>query len=249
MLVLRYSQRCEIFEMVLRAGRKMNGMRVLIVDDDEETLELVGKALQRDGHEVFIAREPESARSILDQVQIEVMVLDVMLGQSSGLELCAKLRQDGVETPILFLSARGAVNARVEGLEAGGDDYLPKPFAVRELVARVRALGRRRTAGRTHRLSLGALTLDFDAHRATVDQQELPVTRREWDILRALADANGRVVAFDDVLEQAWGDITEGGRASLEVIVSRLRRKLDAAAGRSLIRTVRGSGYALELDG
>lgn len=223
-------------------------MRVLIVDDDEETLELVGKALERDGHQVWSARDPRAAAVVLAGRRIDLIVLDVMLEQESGLTLCTELRESRVAIPILFLSASGTVNARVAGLEAGGDDYLAKPFAVRELVARVRALGRRSPQVRTCRVSLGALTLDFDARRALAAGAEIPITRREWDILRALADAGGNVVSFDDVLDRAWGDVSDRGRASLEVIVSRLRRKLDAAAGRSLIRTVRGSGYALECD-
>lgn len=221
-------------------------MRVLIVDDDAETLEVVGRALERDAHRVSFASSAEQALRELEGNPVDVLVLDVMLGRSSGLELCVQLRRRGMSVPILFLSARGAVNARVEGLEAGGDDYLSKPFAVRELIARVRALGRRPQAKRATPVSFGPLTLNFDARRALVGDQEVPITRREWDILRALADANGLVVSFDDLLEQAWGDVSERGRASLEVIVSRLRRKLSSVAGKSLIRTVRGAGYALE---
>ncbi|HET9959333.1 MAG TPA: response regulator transcription factor [Polyangiaceae bacterium] len=226
-----------------------SALRVLLVDDDEETLELVGKALTREGHEVLCARTAEQANQLLAQVPIEILVLDVMLQQGSGLELCAELRQRGNQVPILFLSARGTVNARVEGLEVGGDDYLTKPFAVREVVARVRALGRRRPLTRDMHVSVGSLTLHFAERRAVAHDQQIPITRREWDILRALGNARGRVVAFDELLEQAWGEVTEKGRASLEVIMSRLRRKIDAAAGRPLIRTVRGHGYALELDG
>jgi len=115
-------------------------------------------------------------------------------------------------------------------------------------VVRVRALGRRGSAVRSSRLVLGALSLDFDARRATAAAREVPVTQREWDILRTLADAQGRVVAFHVILERVWGDVTEGARASLEVMVSRLRKKLDDAAGRPIIRTARGLGYSLEID-
>lgn len=223
-------------------------MRVLVVDDDDETLEVVQGALQRDGHQVSAAQTAARALALLADNTFDLAVLDVMLGSQSGLELCAQLRRDGVAFPILFLSARGTVNARVEGLDAGGDDYLPKPFALRELVARVRALGRRGPAVRARRLIVGGLRLDFEARRATTQELEIPVTNREWDILRALADANGRVVPFDVVLERAWGEATESNRASLEVIISRLRKKLDAPAGLPLIRTVRGLGYALEME-
>ena len=222
-------------------------MHVLVVDDDEETLEVVGRALERDGHQVLEARSPAEALSVLRRARVELVVLDVMLERESGLELCARLRSDGCNLPILFLSARGAVNARIEGLDAGGDDYLPKPFALRELVARVRALGRRTPSRRPQRLALGPVTLDFDARTATAAGAEIPITRREWEILRILADAKGRTVPFDEVLEDGWGEATESTRASLDVLVSRLRRKLGTAGEKPIIRTVRGVGYALEL--
>lgn len=221
-------------------------LRTLVVDDDEETRELVGHALQREGHSVVFAPSAEAAQVAIESTRFDVVVLDVMLGQDSGLALCAQLRRTGNETPILFLSARGTVHARVEGLDAGGDDYLAKPFALRELLARVRALGRRGPARHPRLLNIGALVLDFDTRRATAQGRELPITNREWAVLGILADAGGRVVPFDDVIEQAWGDAAEGARASLEVIVSRLRKKLDAAAECVVVRTLRGCGYALE---
>ncbi|MFZ1863271.1 MAG: response regulator transcription factor [Polyangiales bacterium] len=223
-------------------------MHVLVVDDDEETLEVTERALERDGHRVFAARTPSEATRLLESTAVDLIVLDVMLGDDSGLDFCSRLRQEGSEIPILFLSARGAVKARLDGFDAGGDDYLSKPFALRELVARVRALGRRGPAIRARCLEIGGLSLDFDERRATAVGTEVPVTRREWDILRTLADAKGRVVAFDVVLERVWGDVSPSTRASLEVLVSRLRKKLDAAAGRPVIRTARGLGYSLELD-
>lgn len=221
-------------------------MRILCVDDDEETLDVVRRALERDGHTVLAARDPASALTALASARVELVVLDVMLEHASGLDLCAQLRKDGLEAPILFLSAAGKVDARIAGFDAGGDDYLAKPFALKELVARVRALGRRGPSVRARVVQLGMVRLDFDARRATAGDSEIPITQREWDILRALADGQGRVVPFDQVLETAWGEATESGRASLEVIVSRLRKKLDAAAGRPVIRTTRGLGYALE---
>lgn len=224
-------------------------MRVLVVDDDEETRELVGAALARDGYELTLAATAADALGQIERARFDVVVLDVMLGRESGLVLCARLRSEGVETPILFLSARGAVDARVEGLEAGGDDYLKKPFALKELSARVRALARRGPGLRPERWRVGSVTLDFAARRAEVAGNEVPVTAREWDLLRVLADERGRVVPFDRVLERAWGEVSERARASLDVIVARLRRKLAQPAGAApLLRTVRGVGYVLESD-
>lgn len=221
-------------------------MRVLVVDDDTETLEVIERALEREGHRVVPVRTASEAIAEVAGQAVDLVVLDVMLEESSGLELCAKLRREGYELPILFLSARGAVAARVDGLDAGGDDYLAKPFAIRELVARVRALGRRSPEVAPRRLEVGDLSLDFEARRAEQAGEEIPVTGREWEILRSLSSAKGRVVPFDALLESVWGESTEGTRASLEVLISRLRKKLEPHAGRPLIRTVRGHGYALE---
>jgi DNA-binding response OmpR family regulator len=224
-------------------------MRVLVVDDDEETRELVGAALAREGYELELAATAERALERVTVGRFDVVVLDVMLGSESGLALCARLRAEGIETPILFLSARGTVDARVDGLEAGGDDYLRKPFAIKELSARVRALARRGPSLRPEQWRVGHVTLDFATRRAEVEGREVPVTAREWELLRVLADARGRVVPFEQVLEQAWGDVSSRARASLDVLVARLRKKLAKEEGdRSVLRTVRGVGYALGAD-
>ena len=223
-------------------------MQVLVVDDDEETRELIGGALRSDGHASVLVASAPAATKALTVAAFDVVVLDVMLDGMSGLDLCGQLRRRGVHTPILFLSARGSVHARVDGLDAGADDYLTKPFAVRELLARVRALGRRGAHAPLRTVRAASVTLSFDARRAEVSGVEVPITAREWDLLRVLAEAQGRVVAFDDILERAWGEATERARASLEVIVSRLRRKLQGSEGGTALRTVRGLGYALEIE-
>jgi len=223
-------------------------MRVLVVDDDEETRELVGAALAREGYELASSSSAVDALRIATAETFDVLVLDVMLGRDSGLDLCAQLRSNGVETPILFLSARGAVDARVEGLEAGGDDYLRKPFALKELCARVRALARRAPGIKRDRVRAGGLVLDFAARRASRAGRSVPITAREWDLLRVLGDARGMVVPFEDVLERAWGEVNERSRASLDVIVARLRRKLAAKDEAMPLRTVRGVGYVLDAE-
>ena len=220
---------------------------MLALDDDDETLDLIGGALRRAGHDVVLVSDSASAQRACNNDEFDVVVLDVMLGESSGLDLCASLRRGGLATPILFLSARGTVRARVDGLEAGADDYLPKPFAVRELVARVKALGRRGPALRKLIWRRRSVVLDFDGRHASVAGVEVPITAREWELLRVLAEAGGRVVAFDDILERAWGEASEGARASLGVLVTRLRKKLEDDAGESVIRTSRGHGYALAI--
>lgn len=223
-------------------------IQILVLDDDEETLELVGGALEREGYQVTLTTTFDEAERRVAPRVFDVLVLDVMLRERSGLELCATLRASGVDTPVLFLSARGAVRSRVEGFDAGGDDYLPKPFALRELCARVRALVRRgRPAlAEPSKIKLGELQLDFEERQASSSAGDpVPFTGREWMLLALLVEAHGRVVSFDELLARAWGETGEGPRASLVVIMSRLRRKLDSTCGRSVLRTVRGLGYSL----
>ncbi len=216
-------------------------MRVLIVDDDPELAELVERALVRDGHVTTVAASVEAAREALLDPQ-DVVVLDIGLPDGSGVELCRELRRAERAEPVLLLTAQSAVAQRVEGLNAGADDYLVKPFAVAELRARVHALGRRRASQPTVRHRWQNVELDLAARRAWRDEVEVEITTREWAILDVLARANGRVVLRDRLLEDAWGEVTEAASASLEVLVGRIRRKL----GRGLVRTVRGQGYALE---
>jgi DNA-binding response OmpR family regulator len=216
-------------------------MRVLVVDDHEELLDLVQRALSRDGHSLLTARSAREAREALAQNSVDLLVLDLGLPDGSGQELCRELRKTGNVAPILVLTAQSAVSSRVECLDAGADDYLSKPFAVAELRARVRALGRRAVSVRTFAYERDDVFLDFSARRALVHGQEAPVTAREWSILELLAARAGRVVSRSEVLENVWGDVNDAASASLEVLVARIRRKLSA----SVIRTVRGEGYAL----
>lgn len=220
-------------------------MKVLVIDDDEEACALISRALGRAGHAVSAAHSAQAAHAALLAGAFDVMVLDVGLPDGSGLTLCRHLREADIRTPILFLSARGSVSARVDGLEAGGDDYLVKPFALKELHARLRALCRRGPALRPRVLSAGDRIIDLGARRATRCGVEVPLTAREWDVLEALAALRGRPMGYDDLLEAAWGDVSDSARSSLEVIIARLRRKLDGPDEPSLIRTLRGTGYAL----
>ena len=223
-------------------------MRALVLDDDAETREVVVRALSRDGFDVASAASPAELEAELASAAepFALFVFDVMLDGASGLDVCRDLRRRGVRTPVLFLSARGAVDARVDGLEAGADDYLAKPFAVRELVLRARALARRGEARVDGTIRIGELTLDFDRRVARAGESTLPITAREWEVLRVLAMAEGRVVPTETLLERVWGEADDGARASLDVILSRIRRKLDGPAGTPIVRTVRGNGYALD---
>jgi two-component system OmpR family response regulator len=216
-------------------------MNVLVVDDDLELCELVGTALRRDGCAVHTAESLAEAHSTLQRTRPDVIVLDLDLPDGSGLALCRALRAQSLAVKVLILTASGEVAARVEGLDAGADDYLVKPFAVAELRARVRALGRRREQAVVTRIERGELTLDFGSRRAFRRGLEVVLTAREWSIVEALARAEGRVVGREALLVEVWGEATEAANASLGVLLARIRHKL----GRDVIRTLRGEGHAL----
>lgn len=218
-------------------------MRVLIVDDHEEVRDLLARTLRRDGHETFTASTAKQARTMLDASSVDVVVLDVALPDGSGIDVCRDLRRGGVVTPVLLLTAHAAVPERVAGLDAGADDFLGKPFAVAELRARVRALGRRGPELRPLEIRCGDALLDFRARRAERADVEVPLTAREWSLLELLAARAGRFVARTEILDIVWGSDLDA-TASLEVIVARIRRKL----GENVLRTMRGHGYALGAD-
>lgn len=216
-------------------------MRVLIVDDDHELTALVERSLVRDGHVATLASSVGAARRALIEAH-DVVVLDIGLPDGSGVELCRELRDRGRSEPILLLTAQSAVAERVAGLDAGADDYMVKPFAVAELRARVRALGRRRASPVAVRHRWKNVELDLSGRRAWRDQVEVEITAREWAILDALVRSRGRVVQRERLLSEGWGEVTDAAAASLEVLIGRIRRKL----GRGLVRTARGLGYAIE---
>ena len=220
-------------------------MRVLVVEDSTPTRELLERSLHGAGFDVVCAARCSTGLSLALESGFDALVLDVMLPDGSGFDLCRRLREQGVATPILFLTARGEVGDRIAGLDAGADDYLRKPFALAELHARLRALGRRQGITPPAVVRLGDATVEFGARRITRAGAELPLTAREWSVLEMLAARGGRVVTREELLETLWGEANASSSESLDVIVSRLRRKLGDAAGAAL-QTVRGAGYRLE---
>ena len=218
-------------------------MRILVADDDAPTRRLLGRVLKESGHDVRAVGSCAGVDALLPSGAFDVVVLDVMLPDGSGVALCSRLRAAQIHVPILLLTARGDVRDRVSGLESGADDYLPKPFAVSELRARVKALGRRGPVLRDRIVSIGAVAIDFEARHVRVDGVPLALTARELGIVELLAQRRGRVVARDHLIEALWSDGKDSVRASLDVLVARIRRKLGAHA--SLLRTVRGLGYIL----
>ncbi len=216
-------------------------MQILVVDDNAELLQLVATALEREGHRVASVKTARAAVVRLEAETFDVIVLDLGLPDGSGMDVCRKAREQGIATPILILTAHAAVDQRVEGLDAGADDFLAKPFAIAELRARVRALGRRTGIPAARTWSHGVVALDFPKRRATIEGREVPLTAKEWRILDVLASARGRVVPRAILLDEVWSEGDTSAAASLEVLMTRIRKKL----GSDTVRTLRGEGYAI----
>jgi two-component system response regulator MprA len=218
---------------------KSTAERVLVVDDDPPLRRMLQRTLTAEGFEVAVAADGGAALVETERSAPDVIVLDVAMPGLDGMAVCRRLREKGLPTPILMLTARDAVPDRVAGLEAGADDYLVKPFAVQELIARLRALTRR-GADPQPLISYADLTLDVDARTATRAGRAIELTGREAALLELLLRAPGRTVTREAALAQIWDDAAQDN--VVDRYVTRLRRKLGSPP---LIRTVRGAGFAL----
>jgi len=220
--------------------------RILVVEDDEETRHLISAALQEHGYVVEAVGAAAAADRAARAGEFDAVVLDVWLPDTDGVALCRAWRRAGLSVPILMLTARTDVAARVAGLDAGADDYMGKPFAIAELRARLDALLRRRVRPlREQQFRHGPIVVDFARRQVWDSGRGVPVTARELAVLERLAEERGRPVSREELLKAIWGESTAEASASLEVMVARLRHKLDPQGTRGLIRTVRGFGYAV----
>ncbi|HTI39626.1 MAG TPA: response regulator transcription factor [Vicinamibacterales bacterium] len=219
-------------------------MRILLVEDNVTTARFISKGLREAAYAVDIAADGERASTLCAENDYDAVILDVMLPGKDGLVLCRELRAGGADVPILMLTAKDAIESRVEGLDAGADGYLTKPFDFRELLARVRALTRReRRPVLPGRLSVGRLTIELAARRVWVEQREVTLTAREFALLSFLAQRAGEVVGRAEIAEHVWDAQYDPLSNVVDVYVQRLRRKIDAPGADSLIRTRRGDGY------
>jgi two-component system response regulator MprA len=218
--------------------------RVLVVEDDPAIARMLEVELADAGYDVELAATGAAGLAALERAEPAVVVLDVRLPDVDGLSVCRHARRAGHAMPILMLTALDRVGDRVLGLDAGADDYLAKPFAIEELLARLRALTRRTAPGRPV-LEAGPLRVDLDTRAVTVGGRDVELTAREFDLLAYLMDAPGRVFTRDQIYEGVWGYSYLGNSKVIDFFVSALRRKLDPPSGPSVIRTVRGVGYTL----
>ncbi len=220
-------------------------MRVLVIEDDPRVARLVARALVEAGHSADVVADGRAGLERAESGEAELLVLDLMLPGLDGLEVCRRLRERGLRVPILMLTARDAVLDRVLGLRTGADDYLVKPFALEELLARVDALGRR-AFGRDERpLTVGDLTLDPTSGVARRGDREVQLTARELRLLEYLMRNPRRVLTKEQITEHVWGYDSEATSNVVEIYVHYLRDKVDRGFPRPLIRTVRGIGYTI----
>jgi two-component system, OmpR family, response regulator MprA len=221
--------------------------RILVVDDEPAVREAVGRALELDGYDVGLAVDGEEALGLLrEEPSPDAVVLDVLMPRIDGIQLCRRMRGGGDRTPVLMLTARDSVGDRVTGLDAGADDYLVKPFALDELLARVRALLRRGIdGGGGGALRFAGLELDAAAHQVRRDGRPIELTRTEFLLLDLFMRHPRQVLTRSTIFERVWGYDFGPASNSLEVYVGYLRRKTEAAGEPRLIHTVRGVGYVL----
>ena len=221
-------------------------VRILLVEDDPSAAHVLAKGLREQAYAIDIARDGESAIFQAGTNDYDGVILDLMLPVVDGVNVCRTIRASGSMVPILMLTARDAVESRVDGLDAGADDYLVKPYDVRELLARLRAIIRRgHHPVASERMALGPLTIETRSHRVLVQGREVLLRAKEYALLEYLARRAGDVVSRGDISEHVWDDHYDPLSNVVDVYVQRLRRKLDLPGRESFIRTRRGEGYQL----
>jgi two-component system, OmpR family, response regulator len=223
-------------------------MRVLVVEDEVKMGSLLRRGLQEDGHAADVARTADDALWMAAAVDYDAIVLDVMLPGRDGFEVCRELRERGVWAPVLMLTARTAVEDRISGLDAGADDYLPKPFAFGELLARLRALVRRGAPERPPVLEAGGLRLDPSTHQVWRGVTEIELSTKEFALLETFMRRPGQVLSRYQLLEHAWDIGYENKSNLVDVYVRYLREKVDRPFGVASLETVRGAGYRLRTE-
>ena len=220
-------------------------MRILLVEDQADAAALLARGLREEGYAVDIAVTGEEADFKAFVNRYDLFVLDVALPRKSGFSVCRDLRAGGSDTPILFLTARDAVEDRIRGLDVGADDYIVKPYEYRELVARIRRLLRRSASREQEVLTVGDLRIEVLTHRVQRNGKTIELTAKEFALLEYLARNAGKAVTRDEISEHVWGEPYEAFSNLIETYMARLRRKIDAGHPLALLQTRRGEGYLL----
>jgi DNA-binding response OmpR family regulator len=223
-------------------------MKILLAEDDLRLGRAVKRVFEEEGYETLVASDGAQALTLAAESEFDVIVLDIMLPELDGFEVCRKLRLEAIQTPVLMMTARVDVEDRVKGLDSGADDYMLKPFAVAELLARVRALSRRSAKLNGHsrdELRAGDLMLDVGRHSAVRDGKEIELTVKEFQLLELLLRHQGQVLTRTQILDHVWQYDRDFASNVVDIYIHYLRNKVDKGFDRPLIHTVRGVGYAL----
>ncbi len=222
-------------------------MRVLIVEDDYPLRKIVSTILKEDGYEVEQAEDGEEGLFMATSAEYDLLILDIMMPGMDGYSLIRKLRKEGIHSPTLFLTAKDRVEDKVEGLDAGADDYLVKPFASQELSARVRSLLRRAgKLGVEGKISYGPLILDMNQHEAFVEDNGLNLTKKEYDLLHYLVQNKEQILTRDQIFERVWGIESDTSDAIVDLYIHYIRKKLSPFETDPIVHTIRGVGYMLK---
>jgi heavy metal response regulator len=222
-------------------------MRLLLVEDEKNVAAFIRKGLEEEFYTVDVAEDGASGCAMAEANSYDLLILDLMLPEMSGMEICRRLRRKGVKTPVLMLTAVDSVSSKVQGLESGADDYLTKPFAFSELVARVKAL-LRRYGDSVSELSLEDLKIDLLARRVFRGRTEIQLTPKEFSLLEYLLRNKGRVLSRTQIIENVWGYTFDPSTNVIDVHIKSIREKVDENFPKRLIHTVRGVGYVLKAD-
>ncbi len=220
-------------------------MRILVVEDEKSLNRVIRKRLEKEGYSVDSCFDGEEALHCIDMGEFDVIILDIMIPKISGLEVLRTIRGKKNETPVLFLTARDSIDDRVKGLDLGADDYLIKPFAFDELLARIRVMVRKKAGNVTNVFTVGDLSVDIATHRVSRGEDEIVLTNKEFDILEYLVRNKGAVMSREKIERHVWNYDFCGGSNVIDVHIRFLRKKIDDPYEKKLIHTIRGKGYVL----
>lgn len=223
-------------------------MRILFAEDERDLNKILTKRLTEEGYSVDSCQNGADALDFLLSADYDCAILDVMMPEMDGFQVVEEIRRQGKTTPVLFLTAKDSINDRVKGLDIGGNDYLVKPFSIKELMARVRVLTRSNVATEGSKLVAGDLVMDTAAHTVKRGGQEIPLSTKEYALLEYLMHNKNMVVSREKIEDHVWNFDYEGGTNVVDVYISYLRRKIDDGRDVKLIRTVRGAGYILKVE-
>lgn len=221
-------------------------MRLLVAEDEKDLNRVITKRLQKEGYAVDSCFDGEEALDFIEMGEFDGIILDIMMPKMNGFEVLKTIRSKNNRTPVLFLTAKDSIDDRVQGLDLGAEDYLIKPFAFPELLARIRVMTRKSAGGSTNIFTLGDLEIDTKSHTVKRQNQEITLSAKEYDILLYLMLNKGTVLSREKIENHAWNFDYEGGTNAVDVYIRYLRKKIDDPYETKLIHTVRGSGYVLK---